>query len=466
MVLAAAASAAAQTTVTLGDPATDVVFATLRGGTYANTNLSTILETRASSDLSYVRRAMVKFDTENRLPSGVTVVSAFLTFTVKSAGADATRRVGVYQVKTSWHENVTTWKVRKAGYSWATGGGDLGTHLATATVGNTAGAKISVDVTPLVKAAVSGQLGTSRYTRLALVDIDEASSTSYRSYYTPRDSATMRPTLTVTYSSGAAVPPPPPPPSTSTSTGSLLRVVHWNVHHNGVGMDGKLDMDRIITWVAKFKPDVVSFNEVHRNYGYCSCDAPAKFTQMLSAKTGQTWYYKFLTHTGTTNGEGNLLLSRFPFDGAGTKLLSYSRSVVNGTIIVNGRSINLFSTHLDADSTSRRLTEISQLKSWATGIAEQRIVAGDFNAWPSTTENAEMTENYKDSWAVAKTAGTAIAYPGNESGSTRGSRIDYIYYSQTASHLVLKSAQVFDTRDENGKMASDHRPILAVFEVK
>jgi endonuclease/exonuclease/phosphatase family metal-dependent hydrolase len=469
-VIGSVSAASAQTSVTLTLPETQVWYATVRGGSYADTNLATILETRSSSNVEYRRRALLTFDTDTTIAEGTAVSSALLSVTVKQGSGDATRRIGVYQVTTSWEDNEVTYNHRRAGTYWNTAGGDLGTKLTEQIVSNIAGARVTFDITPIVQQAVKGALGASRYTRIALVDLDASTRDSWRAYHTPSDPNTAtRPTLTLTYGGTSSTTTSTTATTTSPSTtsgGTTLRVVHWNIHHNGVGMDGKLDMDRVITWVAKFQPDVVSLNEVHRNSGYCSCDAPARFTQMLAAKTGRTWYYKFSTKNGSTNGEGNLLLSRFPFDAAGTKLLSYTRSIVNGTIIVNGRSVNVFSTHLDADSTSRRLTQISELKSWAAGIAEQRIVAGDFNAWPSTTENAEMKEKYRDSWAVAKTAGTATAYPGNEDGKTRGSRIDYIYYSQTASNLVLKSAQVFDTRDANGVMPSDHRPLVAEFLVQ
>jgi len=77
-----------------------------------------------------------------------------------------------------------------------------------------------------------------------------------------------------------------------------------------------------------------------------------------------------------------------------------------------------------------------------------------------------MKSSYYDSWAEAQADGTAVAYPGNTAGNTRNSRIDYIYYSKSASALTLKSSQVFDVRDANGVMPSDHRPILSIFTVK
>ena len=76
-----------------------------------------------------------------------------------------------------------------------------------------------------------------------------------------------------------------------------------------------------------------------------------------------------------------------------------------------------------------------------------------------------MTAVAYDAWAVAKTNGVAVAYDGNSAGNTRNSRIDYVWYSKKATQLVLKGAQVFDTRDANGVMPSDHRPVMATFQV-
>ena len=76
-----------------------------------------------------------------------------------------------------------------------------------------------------------------------------------------------------------------------------------------------------------------------------------------------------------------------------------------------------------------------------------------------------MKVSYKDSWAQAQSAGMAVAYPDNPNGNTRNTRIDYVWYSNSGSKLTLRSSQVFDTRDGNGVMPSDHRPLLTVFDV-
>jgi endonuclease/exonuclease/phosphatase family metal-dependent hydrolase len=462
LVVGMASIASAQTTVVINQPTTRVVWATVRGGSYANQNDQSLLATRSSDNLEYNRRALLKFDTESTIPAGSAVTSALLTMTVKTGGADASRSVAVYQVTTSWTETEVTWTKRRTGEYWTTAGGDLGSKIDTKTVGNAAGTKVTFDVTALVKAAVAGTLGSSRFTRVALIDLEASTADSYREYRLPSDSdTTARPVLTVKYDTGASAPAPPPPSGSTT-----LRVLQWNTHHGGVGTDGVFDPARLMKWVASFKPDIVSLNEVERYTSYGNIDEPAVMASLLKQYTGITWNYRFATLSGLTKGIGNLVLSRFPIDADESRLLTGGRSAIDMMIHVNGRVINFTSLHLHPDSQSYRLTEIGEVLSWEKGFAEQRIIAGDFNASYTHPEYGLMTPTYYDSWAEAQKAGTDITYPDNPSGVTRNSRIDFIYYSHAASLLALKSSQVFDTRDANGVTPSDHKPLMSIFTVK
>jgi len=463
----AATMASAQTTVTLNQPTgAQVVSATDRGGSFANKNESSVLATRASDTAEYKRRALLKFDTQSTIPAGSAVTSALLTMTVKTGSADASRSLGAYQVTTSWTEGEVTWNVRKTGTSWNTSGGDLGSKLDDAVVSNTPGTKVTFDVTPLVKDAVAGLLGSSRYTRVALVDLEGSTSESYREFYLPNDSnVANRPTLKVTYGAASSSPVPSAPAPAPSATGTTLRVLHWNTHHNGVGTDGVLDTTRLIKWVVKLNPDVVSLQEVERYSGWGNIDAPVVIANLMKSLSGKTWYYRFATLSGAANGVGNLILSRFPIDGSDFQLLSGGRSAIDVTVHVNGRPINFMSTHLHPDSASYRNTEVGELKKWASTFAEQRIIAGDFNAQSTDAASVAMKQSYYDSWAEAQADGTATSFPGN-TGQTRNSRIDYIYFSHGASFLSLKGSWVFDVRDANGVMPSDHRPLMTLFTVK
>jgi endonuclease/exonuclease/phosphatase family metal-dependent hydrolase len=266
---------------------------------------------------------------------------------------------------------------------------------------------------------------------------------------------------------GAAVPPPPPPPDQPSTLGTTIKVLDWNTHH-GIGTDGVFSLDRFIPYIVKSGANVVSLNEVEKNVGgsYGNVDAPAKYASLLKAATGKTWYYKFAQRDGNTNGQGNLILTTFQIEDSDDYQLSYSRSVARVQILVGGIRVNVFSTHLDADSSARRTTEMNELKSWASSFPEQRILCGDFNAWPGAGEIANMTSAYTDTWAAAKTAGTSVAYDGNEAGNTRNSRIDYVWLSKGSSRTTIKASQVFDVRNSSGVAPSDHRPVMTTLLVK
>jgi endonuclease/exonuclease/phosphatase family metal-dependent hydrolase len=431
---------------------TDSSDTTLRGGAYASINFGTrsTLETRASSDADYVRRVILKFDTQNTVPQGATISSATLTLTIKGGNAQS-RTITVYRVKQPFTDTEATWKIRRTSTAWSTPGGDLGERAGSFSVTNVAGSRVTVDVTDLVQSIVNGSFGTTRYTRLALVDQGAASRDSYKEYYSEQAGGGLGPALTVVLGTTALAP----------STGTTLKVMDWNIHH-GTDTGGNNNLDRVATWIAKINPHVVSLNEVELKNGYNNnADEPAVLKSLLKSKTGSTWYSCFAQRIGAPTGQGNLLLSRVPISSCNKYLLSYDRSVANATITSNGRTINLFSTHLDDSSASRRTTQMSQLKSWASGIAEQRLIMGDFNAWPGATEIQSMTNAYYDSWAQAKSEGTAVWYSGNEAGNTRNSRIDYIWRSKGATSLVLKASQVYDTGS-----VSDHRPVSATFTVQ
>ncbi len=264
----------------------------------------------------------------------------------------------------------------------------------------------------------------------------------------------------VTVIAGAATPAPAP------AGAAPLKVLQWNIHH-GVGQDGVYNIDRLASWMARFNPDLISINEAEKNTYWGREDQPARFAQMLTQKTGRRWYYHFAQEfgNGDANGKGNLVLSRFPFTSSGRDILSWDRTMSTVSIIVNGRTITLTSTHLDPESQSRRLVQAQQVLALANQYGEGRIIAGDFNAWPDQSSIATMTTRYRDSWADAAATGRAFSFAGNN-GETRKGRIDYVYYSKGAGVLSLRKVEVPDTRDASGRMPSDHRPVLATFDVK
>jgi len=559
------ATAGAQTTVTLNAPATQVTDVMIQAGVSANTNFnkSDMFATRASDTPDSLRRALIKFDTQNSIPAGSNIQSAVMTLTIKTAGTDATRNVGVYPVTTSFVQEEATWNIRRGTIAWTTAGGDLGALGPTLVAPNVAGAKVSVDVTALVQAAVKSS--SSRYTRLALSDLGASTGASYREYFSSKAvDPSVRPVLTVVYSDTLTVAPPPPaatcsvgldktafsvgsgqadwsiyvtaastcawtatsdaswlvvkstmpspavgngyakvravanttssskriahvtvngtvytvtqsgcgtsctttsvpPPPLPPPPTTTLRVLQYNTHHGGWGTDGVYDPNRIVDWIIKANPDVISLNEIEVGDSWSKgLDQSELYKTLLEQRTGVTWYKAFVNAHGATTGIGNEVLSKYPFFATASTLLSAGRGAVDATIAVNGRNVNVTSAHMDNLYESNRIKETNELLAWETTFAEERIVCGDWNAWPGTTEIVSMQASYVETWSAAKAAGTAI---GN--GITHGShQIDYIFQSKGATHLRLKSVQMFHTADASGVMPSDHEPVLAVFDIQ
>jgi endonuclease/exonuclease/phosphatase family metal-dependent hydrolase len=245
-------------------------------------------------------------------------------------------------------------------------------------------------------------------------------------------------------------------------------VLQWNLHH-GVGTDGVYDLDRIATWIVKMNPDVVMLNEVEKFTGWGNEDQPERYLAMLEAKTGKKWYASFTQEYGnwTSNGKGHEILSTFPLEITDQTLISYTRVIGEANITVNGRNITLIVTHLDPDSQAYRLTQAKEVITWASSKPENRIVTGDFNAWPDQSSILEMNNSLKDSWTEASNIGAAISFPGNSPvGATKNGRIDYIFFSKASADLSVVSSQVYDTRDASGVMPSDHRPVVTTFQVR
>jgi endonuclease/exonuclease/phosphatase family metal-dependent hydrolase len=462
------AAAGAQTTVKISAPE-HVADAKVQGGSYANTVFDNQpLATKVHpTSLSYTRRSVLKFDTHNTVPAGATIQSAKLTLTLKKSDPE-TRTLGIYRLSQTFDEVYTTWNTRKSGTRWTSAGGDLAEKFAQTSVGSTAGAKVSFDVTTLVQGVVSAKYGSSRYTRVALVDLGSGSDTSYKEFYSQESTdAAVRPMLTVVYGGSAA--PSVPAPTTTTTSAVRFKFLDWNVHYSGMGTDGTFNPDRVIDHIVRLNPDVISLNEVTRYAWYnTSVDYSVYYRDRLKARTGKAWYSYYRTDNGAAKGVGNLVLSRFPIASTSYCQLSSRRVAVNAAVYVNGRLINVWSTHLDSsDSSSYRIAEVKALQSCLSSFAQQRIVAGDFNARDYTTEINSMESAYYDGWAEAAADRTAIDYPGNTAfGATRNRRIDYVWASKSATALTIKSAQVYDTRDARGYMPSDHKPLMVTFEVR
>jgi endonuclease/exonuclease/phosphatase family metal-dependent hydrolase len=457
-----AAGVSAQTTVTLSTPRTHInADVTIQGGSSGNVNFGTrdTVATKVSSE-SYTRRILLKFDTQNFIPPNAVIQRAELQLVLKKAENTENRPLTAYYVTKSFGNDDATWYQYRAGQRWSTAGGDYGASFGTTYVGSAIGSTYKFDLTTLVQKTVNGEFG-SRYTRVALIDSGAYSDGTYREFHSTRASnSALRPRLVITYGGSSTTQPTTTTPTTTTTSGTTLRVMQWNIHKTK-GSDGACNPDRIANGIVAQNPHVVGINEVNFFSGVCAWnfDMGEKLHNLLQQKTGVTWYRQHVN----SGGVGNVLYSRIRPVSSGSTQLSYSRGVAQMTIVVNGRNVNLLVTHVDYENASYRTIQTKEVVRWATTFSEPRIVMGDFNTWPSTSDYWLMATPYQDAWVAGQSAGTAWAF--NGSGATHGgSRFDYVYYSRVTA-LSLKSVKVPDMR-VSGVWPSDHHPVVAEFIVK
>src|SRR3954469_8976115 len=460
--------ASAQTTVTLGTPGTHInADVTIQGGAYAYSDFSTsdVLSSKVSTSDSYTRRILLKFDTQNYIPANAVIQSAKLYLVLKTAESSENRPFNAYWVNQSFTKGQTNWYYAKDGSAWSRAGGDYGQNYGTTYVANAIGGTYTFDLTKMVQAAVNGQLG-SRYTRVGLLDVGAATSGNYREFYSTRAAnAAVWPKLVVTYGGSSTTtttvtPAPAPAPAPAPTTSSTLRLMQWNIHKTK-DSTGACNPDLIASGIAAQNVDVVSLNEVNFFSGVCAWtfDMGLKLQGLVEQKTGVTWYIQNVN----AGSVGNVLLSRIRPVSSGSYLLDYNRGVAQMTLSVNGRYVNVFSTHIEYDVSSYRPIQINELRTFMGTLADPRIVMGDFNMYPGSTDYSLMASLYGDAWASALSAGTAWSF--NGTGATHGtSRFDYAFYSKVAT-LALQSVKVPDMR-VNGVVPSDHDPVVSIFTVK
>jgi endonuclease/exonuclease/phosphatase family metal-dependent hydrolase len=471
-----AVAASAQTTVTLSTPGAHItVDTTIQDGTSAVTDLSSlpVLASKLKSTNTN-RRILIKFDTEKYIPANVTINDAHLYLVLNHAESGESRPLTVFHVAQSFVTGSTNWLYFRPGQAWRSAGGDFDAQFGTTYVGNAVGSAYGWDVTQLVQRSVNGDFG-SRYTRLALVDTGAVSSINYKEFHSTRSSSTaLRPRLVITYGSAQSAPPPPapapPPPAPAPApapspTGTTLRVMQWNVHKTK-NSNGVCDPDFTANTIVAQRPDVVSLNEVNSYSGDCAWnfDMGERLRTLVQQKTGVTWYRQSDNPpVSAISNAGDVLLSRYPLVTSSSTLLSFGRGVSHVGIVVNGRTVNLFSTHIEWDVPSWRPTQIKEAIAYLNTFSEPRILMGDFNTAPATSDYYLFATPYQDSWLAAVGSGTASSF--NGTGNTIGfSRFDYVLTSKVSS-LSLKSVNVPDTR-VNGVRPSDHDPVVTVFTVK
>jgi len=234
---------------------------------------------------------------------------------------------------------------------------------------------------------------------------------------------------------------------------TTLKVMQCNVQHS-YGTDNVSNVQRQMNVVASHSPHVVTMNEVFSGMA-------ARYLGDLQIATGKKWYEHY-AEDFPGKGEGNVILSVFPFTGSAfhqykTVLVSglnETMSAIMNSFKINGLLVNLFSTHFawnnGAAETAARKEQVGELITWMAAFAGFKLVSGDLNVTAINSDGSltALINNYTDAWSNALSRSVATAYPDNPVSQytrTRHTRLDYQFFN-TGKGWTVASAQIPDTR--------------------
>lgn len=219
----------------------------------------------------------------------------------------------------------------------------------------------------------------------------------------------------------------------------VLKVMTYNIH-SGKNLNEKYIFPKIIDFIKEFNPDILALQEINDNKkrGY-------QITQLY--KEIKKNYY-FGPQVKISDGYyGIATFSSFPIvQKQHTQLpsLKEKRGIIQTTLKINNKDIDIFNTHLGLNS-KERTTQFSMIQKCIKGTENSFILMGDFN-----TDKPELSSSlFFDTslWNYQNSIPTIIKYH---------KRIDYILVSKDISTIFYKVLPI---------SLSDHYPVVAEIEI-
>ena len=234
-----------------------------------------------------------------------------------------------------------------------------------------------------------------------------------------------------------------------------LRIMTYNIHV-GVGMDKKLDLQRIADVINAARPDLVGLQEVDR--GVKRTEGKDEIVE-LAAMTRME--YAFAPNLDYQGGKyGVAILSRLPIKNTEHRMFenrreAERRGMLRIEVEVERKTLHFVTTHLDYQFEDGRLFETEQLLTFLEGVKGPMIVVADLNDIPTGSAYKLMRTKFEDAWVTSGAKTDGFSYPADKPVK----RIDHIFY-RTSDRIRARKSWVIET------LASDHIPVAAEFEIK
>ena len=226
-----------------------------------------------------------------------------------------------------------------------------------------------------------------------------------------------------------------------------LTVLSYNIHR-GVGLDRRLDLDRIADVIAEAAPDVAGLQEIIREEGAPDADQAAYLAQRLGMELvmGET----------RAHGDGiygNAVLTRLPVLGSARRDLSHGlrepRGCLRVDLDVKGTPLHVFNCHLGLGLAERRgqLELLGRFIRDSHRLAGPRVLVGDFNEWHRGPITRGLRREFSSPMRRMRRTHPAM-FP--------LFALDRIYWD-----VELQGDEFHVHRSRLARLASDHLPVVA-----
>jgi len=221
-----------------------------------------------------------------------------------------------------------------------------------------------------------------------------------------------------------------------------LRVVTYNIRH-GLGLDDRVDLNRVGEVIRELGADLVGLQEVDRGWRRSGNIDQARY---LAGIMDMKYVFAPAISRGPAQ-YGNAILSRYPilfWESFPLKSMWEPRVLARAVIETSGIRVNFYTTHLGL-SRRERMRHINDVVLPAVSKQSRVILTGDFNCGPDSPEIRKLTGVLRDARPPEGQFTFSSANPTK--------RIDYILY--TGSWDAVES-RVYSAD------ASDHNPVLTI----
>jgi len=234
-----------------------------------------------------------------------------------------------------------------------------------------------------------------------------------------------------------------------------VRLMTYNIHV-GVGMDKKLDLQRIADVINKEQPDLVGLQEVDRGV-----ERTQRKDEIAELAALTQMDYAFAHNLDYQGGQyGVAILSRFKIRNTDHRLYQNKREaerrgMIRVEVEIEGKRVNFVTTHLDYQFQDGRLFETEQLLEFLRDVKGPLFIVGDFNDEPTGTAYQLMLKQFDDAWVSSHQNSSGFTYPADKPIK----RIDYIFLRKS-DRLRARQSRVV------GTLASDHIPVITEVELR